>query len=124
MAANDLHAFSTIITPISGKLADTFGRKLFFMIGAITFLVGSVLCGLSQSMIQLIIFRAIQGLGCGILMANTFAMIGDIFPPAERAKNSGIAYSAFGLASIIGPLLGEPSPTTSVGDGYSTSIFR
>lgn len=98
--------FSTIITPISGKLADTFGRKLFFMIGAITFLVGSVLCGLSQSMIQLIIFRAIQGLGCGILMANTFAMIGDIFPPAERAKNSGIAYSAFGLASIIGPLLG------------------
>jgi multidrug resistance protein len=98
--------FSTIITPIAGKLADIFGRKLFFMIGAVTFLLGSALCGFSQSMFQLIIFRGIQGFGGGILMANTFAMIGDIFPPEERAKNTGIVFSAFGLASVIGPLLG------------------
>ncbi|MCX8131579.1 MAG: MFS transporter [Clostridia bacterium] len=98
--------FSTVITPISGKLADTFGRKLFFIIGSFTFLAGSMLCGLSQSMMQLIIFRAIQGIGGGTLMANTFAMIGDVFPPEERAKNTGVVFSAFGLASIIGPVLG------------------
>jgi EmrB/QacA subfamily drug resistance transporter len=98
--------FSTIITPISGKLADTFGRKFFFMIGAVTFLGASALCGVSQTMMQLIVFRGIQGIGGGILMSNTFAMIGDIFPPEERAKNTGIVFSAFGLASVIGPALG------------------
>jgi EmrB/QacA subfamily drug resistance transporter len=98
--------FSTIVTPISGKLADTFGRKLFFVIGTVTFLVGSALCGISQSMMQLIVFRGLQGIGGGILMSNTFAMIGDIFPPSERAKNTGIVFSAFGLASVVGPVLG------------------
>ncbi len=98
--------FSTIATPISGKLGDIFGRKPLYLIGAFTFLTGSGLCGLSQTMLQLIIFRGLQGIGGGMLMSNTFSIIGDIFAPSERAKYTGIAFSAFGLASLIGPSLG------------------
>jgi EmrB/QacA subfamily drug resistance transporter len=97
---------STITVPISGKLSDIYGRKKLFLIGIGIFVIGSMLSGLSQNMPQLIIFRAIQGIGAGFLMSNAFAVIGDLFTPAERGRWQGLIGAVFGLASIIGPLLG------------------
>lgn len=97
---------STITVPIYGKLSDIYGRKWFFAFGIVIFLLGSALSGLSQSMIQLIFFRGLQGIGGGALTANAFAIIGDIFPPAKRGKFQGIIGGVFGLASVAGPLLG------------------
>src|ERR1051326_5080450 len=81
---------STTMIPISAKLSDQFGRKWFLVIGAVIFLIGSVLCGLSQTAIQLIIFRAIQGVGAGMGIALVFTVVGDIFSPAERPQWQGI----------------------------------
>jgi EmrB/QacA subfamily drug resistance transporter len=97
---------STTAVPIAGRLSDMYGRKWFFVIGIVIFLVGSVLAGLSQSMNQLIVFRAIQGIGGGVMMANAFTTIADIFPPAERGKYMGFMTGVFGVAAILGPLLG------------------
>ncbi len=77
---------STASMPIWGKLSDAYGRKRFFIIGMAIFLTGSVLCGQSNSMTELIAFRAFQGLGAGAMMPITQAIIGDIFPPAQRAR--------------------------------------
>ena len=104
---------STVLVPIYGKLSDLWGRKWFFMGGIIVFLAGSALSGASQNITQLIIFRAIQGVGAGAIMPIAFAIIGDIFTPAERGKWQGLFSGVFGLASIIGPLLG----------GYITDTF-
>jgi EmrB/QacA subfamily drug resistance transporter len=97
---------STITIPIYGKLSDIYGRKVFYIIGIVIFLVGSLLSGIAQSMTQLILFRALQGIGGGAMMVNAQAIIGDIFPPAERGRWQGLNMSMYGLATIAGPLLG------------------
>ncbi|MEW9673229.1 MDR family MFS transporter [Ammoniphilus sp. 3BR4] len=97
---------SAVSTPIFGKLADLFGRKVIFMTGVTLFLIGSILCGLSQSMEQLIVYRAIQGVGAGALMPVTFTIIGDVFSFEQRAKVQGLISSMWGIAGIFGPLVG------------------
>ena len=97
---------STASMPIWGKLSDAFGRKRFFIVGMVIFVVGSALCGQSHTMLELVGFRALQGLGAGAMLPITQAIIGDIFPPAQRAKWTGLLMSVFAVATIIGPLLG------------------
>ncbi|HEU5366945.1 MAG TPA: MDR family MFS transporter [Ktedonobacterales bacterium] len=97
---------STVGVPIYGKLSDVYGRRVFFMGGMVIFLLGSALSGTSQNMTQLIIYRGIQGLGAGAIMPIAQAIIGDIFPPSERGKWQGLFIAVFGLATILGPLLG------------------
>jgi EmrB/QacA subfamily drug resistance transporter len=96
----------TVIIPITGGLADIFGRKPVFLIGIFTFLVGSAFCGLAPSMTWLILFRGVQGIGSGILTTIVFTIVADLFPPQLRGKYMGIVTSVFGLSSIIGPLIG------------------
>jgi len=97
---------STTAVPIVGKLTDMYGRKFFFLGGIAVMMLGSALCGMSQSMMQLIAFRAIQGLGAGTIMATAFAIIGDVFPPAQRARWAGLMSGVFAAASVAGPLIG------------------
>jgi EmrB/QacA subfamily drug resistance transporter len=96
----------TVVTPIYGKLGDLYGRKIVLQVGIVIFLVGSALCGASGSMLQLISFRALQGLGGGGLIVTTQAVVGDIVPPRERGRYQGIFGAVFGVSSIAGPLLG------------------
>lgn len=93
-------------TPIFGKLSDMYGRKRFFIFGIVTFILGSVLCGIATSIVQLSIFRAIQGIGGGALMPIAFTIIYDIFPIEKRGKMTGLMGAVFGTSSIFGPLLG------------------
>ena len=97
---------SIVSVPIVGRLTDIYGRKIFFIGGIAVFLVGSVLAGMSVSMNQLIASRAIQGLGGGVIMANSFVAIADLFPPEERGKFQGFLGVVFGMSSVIGPTLG------------------
>ncbi|MCD1259007.1 MFS transporter [Paenibacillus athensensis] len=97
---------STTSVPIFGKLADLYGRRLIYLIGMGFFLVGSALCGLSQNMTELIVFRAIQGIGAGALMPVAMTIIGDIFPPERRGKMQGVFGAVFGLSSVVGPAVG------------------
>src|SRR5436853_2440372 len=96
----------TIVTPIYGKLGDLYGRKIVLQSAVVLFLAGSALCGLSRTMMQLVVFRALQGLGGGGLMVTSQAVVSDIIPPRERGRYQGIFGAVFGLASIAGPLLG------------------
>ncbi|MCM6764606.1 MDR family MFS transporter [Weissella paramesenteroides] len=97
---------STLTTPIYGKLADNIGRKPIFIAGLVIFLTGSVLSGFSGSMPQLIIWRAIQGIGAGAILPISNTIIADIYPPERRAQIMGINNSAWGIASVVAPLLG------------------
>jgi EmrB/QacA subfamily drug resistance transporter len=97
---------STISTPIYGKLSDIFGRRLLFIIAIVIFLAGSLLAGAAMDMYQLAIYRAVQGLGAGGLMALPLAIMGDMLAPRERAKYQGFFLAVFGVSSIIGPLIG------------------
>src|SRR5258707_8176676 len=97
---------STSTVPIYGKLADLFGRKPLFLFGTAVFLIGSIASGAAQSMEQLIIFRAIQGLGAGAVLPIVLTIIGDIFALEERAKVQGLFSGVWGLSSVIGPALG------------------
>jgi EmrB/QacA subfamily drug resistance transporter len=97
---------TTASTPLYGKLSDIYGRRLMFQSAIVIFVVGSMLCGLSQDMLQLIVFRGIQGVGAGGLMAMAFAIIGDVIAPRERGRYTGYLGAVFAVASVAGPLLG------------------
>jgi EmrB/QacA subfamily drug resistance transporter len=97
---------STVSTPLWGKLGDMYGRKLLFQLTIVIFLVGSALCGISQNMGELILFRALQGLGGGGLIVLAQAIIGDVVSPRERGRYQGIFGAVYGLTSVAGPLLG------------------
>lgn len=97
---------STTSTPLFGKLGDIFGRKGLYQIAIITFVGGSILCGLAQNMIQLIVFRGIQGIGAGGLTAMAFAIMADIISPRARGRYSGYLGAQFALATVVGPVLG------------------
>jgi EmrB/QacA subfamily drug resistance transporter len=114
LAGNDIYVWavtiylltSTISVPFWGKLSDLYGRKPMFMIGIVIFLIGSALSGLSQNMTELIAFRGLQGIGAGSLFPIALATIGDLFTPAERGKYQGLFGAVFGIAFIVGPLVG------------------
>lgn len=97
---------SAVSTPIYGKLADLYGRKRMFIIGILIFLAGSMLCGLAQSMLQLVLFRIVQGMGAGAILTIGFTIIGDIFTLEERSVVQGGISTVWGIAGLIGPLLG------------------
>ncbi len=97
---------STIALIIFGKLSDIYGRKHVLTAGIILFIITSVMCGFATSMLELIIFRGLQGIGGGILISLPFIVVGEIFAPRERAKYMGILASVFGLADVLGPILG------------------
>ena len=97
---------STALVPVAGKLGDMFGRKPFLIAGMIGFVAASALCGTSQNMVELVLFRGLQGVFGGVLFASTFAVLADVFPPAQRAKMSGLFGAVFGLSSVVGPTLG------------------
>ena len=97
---------STVSTPLYGKLGDLYGRKSLFQLAIVIFIAGSMLAGLSQNMLELIGFRAVQGIGAGGLMVGAQAIIGDVVPPRERGRYQGWMGGVFALASVAGPLIG------------------
>lgn len=97
---------TTVVTPLYGKLGDLFGRKIVLQVAIVLFLAGSALCGLAGSMTQLILFRALQGLGGGGLMVTSMAVVGDIFSPRERGRYQGLFGGVFGFSTVLGPLIG------------------
>jgi EmrB/QacA subfamily drug resistance transporter len=97
---------STVTVPLYGKLGDVYGRKNLFLFAIVVFLIGSALCGLAQGMTQLVVFRAIQGIGAGGLFPLSLAVIGSIVPPRDRGRWQGLIGAVFAAASIIGPAIG------------------
>ena len=103
---------STTTVPLFSKLADMYGRKPIFQFGLTTFVVASLLCGLAGSMVQLIAFRTLQGLGAGALQPIAFTIVGDIYTPAQRARMQGLFSAVWGTSAVIGPALGGIITTT------------
>lgn len=97
---------STIVTAVVGKLGDIFGRKKIFQVAVLLFLLGSVLCGLAQSMGMLVASRALQGMGGGAITVTAVAVIGEVIPLRERGRYQGALGAVFGVTTVIGPLLG------------------
>lgn len=97
---------STVLVPVYGKLGDAYGRKRVILVATVVFVLGSVLCALSQSGNALISFRAIQGAGAAGIVTTTFSSIADLFAPAERGRYTGVVAGLFGVASLVGPLMG------------------
>ena len=97
---------STTTVPVYGKLSDVYGRKPVYAVAMLLFLIGSLLCGFSQSMGQLIAARAVQGLGAGGLLPLAFIIIGDLFTFEQRARMQGVFSGVWGISSVVGPLLG------------------
>ena len=98
---------STILSPIAGRLADIFGRNMVFGFGILLFLVGSLLCGIADDMVQLILFRALQGMGAGFMMPFPAIIAGDLFPIEKRGKIQALFTAMWGLSAILAPLLGS-----------------
>ena len=96
----------TVATPIFGKLSDVYGRPKLFRIAIVVFVVGSMLCGVSQELWQLVLFRAVQGVGAGGLISMAFAAMGDVIPPRQRGRYTGYFSSVFAVTSVVGPLAG------------------
>src|SRR6201996_6929859 len=101
---------STISTPLYGKLSDMYGRKPLFFTAIIIFLIGSILCGVAQTMFQLILFRALQGLGAGGLITLAQTTVGDLIVPRERGKYQGLFGAGFATCGVVGPLPGGIIP--------------
>jgi len=97
---------STSVMPLYGKLSDQYGRKPMIYAAVVTFLLGSVLCGAAQNLTQLIIFRAVQGLGAGGLLPLSQIIIGDLVPPSARGRKQGLIAAVFAVCSVVGPVLG------------------
>src|SRR5216683_1173846 len=115
---------STALVPVAGKLGDMFGRKPFMLAGMVGFIAASALCGLSQNMIELVLFRGLQGVFGGVLFASTFAVMTDIFPPEQRARMSGVFGAIFGLSSVIGTSTLPARPCFSPVSRRFSSRFR
>ena len=115
---------STVATPLWGKLGDLYGRKRFFQAAIVLFLIGSILSGLSQSLVELIGFRFLQGLGGGGLMVGAQTIVGDVVSPRERGRYMGLFMGMFGVTTVIGPLIGGLFMSTRRGAGSSTSTCR
>lgn len=97
---------TTVFAPVAGRLSDLFGRKRVFAFGIVLFLIGSILCGVSQTMVQLVIFRGIQGIGAGFMMPFPAIIAGDLFSIQQRGKIQALGTSMWGLSAVIAPLLG------------------
>ncbi|UJF35712.1 MDR family MFS transporter [Paenibacillus hexagrammi] len=98
--------FNTVLAPVAGRVSDLFGRKKVFACGILLFLIGSLLCGLSQSMVQLVIFRAVQGIGAGVMMPFPMIIAGDLFSVENRGKIQALFTSMWGISAVLAPMLG------------------
>jgi MFS family permease len=115
---------STIVAPLYGKLGDMYGRRIVLQTAIVIFLVGSVLCGLSQSTMQLVFARGLQGVGGGGLIVTATALVGDLVPPPERGRYQGVFGGVFGIATIVGPPWAEFWSIIFRGGGSSISTCQ